>query len=43
MRFRCLDIAVNNAGVGHTMAPIAELPEVTIQKQFDVNVKKRDV
>lgn len=38
-KFGRLDIGVNNAGVGHAMAPIAELPEAAIQKQFDVNVK----
>lgn len=38
-KFGSLNIAVNNAGVGHGMALIAELSEPVLQKQFDVNVK----
>ena len=38
-KFGGLHIAVNNAGVGHGLAAIAELTESVMQKQFDVNVK----
>jgi NAD(P)-dependent dehydrogenase (short-subunit alcohol dehydrogenase family) len=38
-RFGRLDIAVNNAGIAHQPAPMHEMTEEIIDKQFAVNVK----
>ncbi len=37
--FGQLDIAVNNAGIAHDPAPVHEMTEEVIDKQFGVNVK----
>jgi NAD(P)-dependent dehydrogenase (short-subunit alcohol dehydrogenase family) len=38
-KFGRLDIAVNNAGIAHTPAPLHQMTEEIIDKQFAVNVK----
>jgi NAD(P)-dependent dehydrogenase (short-subunit alcohol dehydrogenase family) len=38
-KFKRLDIAVNNAGIAHTQAPLHKMTEDIFDKQFDVNVK----
>ena len=38
-KFGHLDIAVNNAGIAHTPAPVHEMTEAIMDSQFGVNVK----